>query len=409
MTADSPAAKAGVHVGDFLICADDADLLRGGRLNDVLAAKRPGDSVALTIRRANQELTLTATLVADRGGGPGGPGGGGGGGRGPGGGFAGGGRGPGGDGPPGAIWKKNTIRLAVVGIEFPDVKHNDKVPITEWEQAFFSHGVYAGKKNATGQDVHGSLNDYFLEQSGALHVEGKAIPWIEVGKKRGDYIQGSGTSNKTAVLTEVLDKIVKCDGPDVFKDFDGLLFIYAGERYQTNRGAVYYPHAGVVNFQGKRTPYLLGIEGGSRMTPIGGFVKELGRVLGLPDLAARPENQGSEGLGPWCAMSNPFNTARPQHLSAWAKEKIGWIHPTVIDPTVKQRLTLAPIEDSPKQCFKVLVRPDGSEYFLLENRRKKGFDSDLAGEGLLICGVVNDRPVLEERTASKARPGRPFT
>jgi hypothetical protein len=95
-------------------------------------------------------------------------------------------------------------------------------------------------------------------------------------------------------------------------------------------------------------------------------------------------------------MSNPFNTARPQHLSAWAKEKMGWIQPTVIDPTVKQRLTLAPIEDSPKQCFKVLVRPDGSEYFLLENRRKKGFDSDLAGEGLLIWRVVNDRPVLEE-------------
>jgi hypothetical protein len=95
-------------------------------------------------------------------------------------------------------------------------------------------------------------------------------------------------------------------------------------------------------------------------------------------------------------MSNPFTTARPQHLSAWAKEKMGWIHPTVIDPTVKQRLSLAPIEDSPKQCFKVLVRPDGSEYFLLENRRKKGFDADLAGEGLLIWRVVNDRPVLEE-------------
>jgi M6 family metalloprotease-like protein len=397
ITADSPAAKAGVKIGDFLIRADDADLSRGGRLNDVLAAKRPGDSIALTVRRSNEELTLTATLVADRGGGPGGPGGGGGGGRGQIGGFFGGGRGPGGDGPPGAIWKKNTIRLAVVGIEFPDVKHNEKVPAGEWEQAFFSHGTYTNKSNATGQDVHGSLNDYFLEQSaGALHLEGRVIPWIEVGKKRGDYIQGSGTSNKTAVLVEALDKIVKRDGPDAFKDFDGLLFIYAGERYQTNRGAVYYPHAGSVSFQNKRLPYLLGIEGGSKMTPIGGFAKELGRVIGLPDLAARPENQGSEGLGPWCAMSNPFNTARPQHLSAWAKEKMGWIQPTVIDPTVKQRLTLAPIENSPKQCFKVLVRPDGSEYFLLENRRKKGFDADLAGEGLLIWRVVNDRPVLEE-------------
>jgi hypothetical protein len=132
------------------------------------------------------------------------------------------------------------------------------------------------------------------------------------------------------------------------------------------------------------------------MSPIGTFAKELGRVLGLPDLAARPENQGSEGLGPWCAMSNPFATNRPQHFCAWAKEKLGWITPTIIDPTVKQKLILGPIESDPKQCFKVLVRADGSEYFLLENRRRKGFDSELPGEGLLIWRVVNDRPTLEE-------------
>ena len=43
-----------------------------------------------------------------------------------------------------------------------------------------------------------------------------------------------------------------------------------------------------------------------------------------------------------------------------------------------------------------LVRPDGSEYFLLEVRKKTGFDVDLPGEGLLVWRVVNDRPILEE-------------
>ena len=49
------------------------------------------------------------------------------------------------------------------------------------------------------------------------------------------------------------------------------------------------------------------------MTPVGGMVKEFGQALGLPDLAARRENPGSEGLGVWCALSNPFATGRPQH------------------------------------------------------------------------------------------------
>lgn len=393
---NSPAAQAGLRVNDFLVRIEQADLGRGGRLNDVLASKRPGDSVTLAVRREGQELTLTATLTADRGeGGPGGGGGGPGrGGRGPGGGQGG---GRGGDGLPTTPWKKPAIRLALIGIEFADIKHNDKVPMSEWEMAFFSRGTYQNKTNATGQDVRGSLSDYFREQSGgALSVEGKAFPWVQVGKKRSEYSQGSGTSNKTAVLVDALAKLTERDGTDALNDFDGFIFIYAGERVQTNRGAVYFPHAGAVPFQNRRVPYVFGVEGGSRMTPIGGFVKEVSRVLGLPDLAARTENQGSEGLGAWCALSNTLNTHRPQHLSAWAKEKMSWLKPTIIDPTVKQKLILSPIEDSPKECFKVLVRPDGSEYFLLENRRKKLFDSDLPGEGLLIWRVINDRPTLEE-------------
>jgi M6 family metalloprotease-like protein len=383
VTPDSPAAAAGVKAGDYLNKLEGEDLKRASRLADVLAEKRPGDRLLFAVRRDGREVALKATRAADRGG-PGGRRGG----------FA----GRSSDGPPPtALWRKDVLRLAVVGVEFPDVKHNAKVPTGEWEQAVFSRGTYTGKSNATGQPVRGSLNDYVREQScGALRLEGKVFDWVEAGKKRGDYSQGTGTSNKTALLVEALDKLTARDGADALKGFDGFLFLYAGERVPTNRGALYYPHAGTVGYKSVRFPYLLGPEGGSRMMPVGAFAKELGRVLGLPDLAARPENVGSEGLGVWCALSNPLTTARPQHFCAWAKEKLGWLRPAVIDPTVKQKLVLAPVEDSPTECFKVLVRPDGSEYFLLENRRKKGFDADLPGEGLLIWRVVNDRPVLEE-------------
>jgi hypothetical protein len=95
-------------------------------------------------------------------------------------------------------------------------------------------------------------------------------------------------------------------------------------------------------------------------------------------------------------MSNQLGLGRPQHFSAWSKEQLGWVKPAVIDPTVKQKLILSPVEDSPKECFKVLIKPDGSEYLLLENRKKKGFDVGLPGEGLLIWRVVQNKPMLEE-------------
>ena len=133
------------------------------------------------------------------------------------------------------------------------------------------------------------------------------------------------------------------------------------------------------------------------MANISVFCHEFGHMLGLPDLYARPENPDRKRLGVWCAMSNRgLGNGRPQHFSAWCKEKLGWIKPVVIDPTVKQKLILAPVEDSPKECYKVLVRPDGSEYILLENRHKTGFDQSLPAEGLLIWRVVGNRPILHE-------------
>src|SRR5262249_51738602 len=137
-------------------------------------------------------------------------------------------------------------------------------------------------------------------------------------------------------------------------------------------------------------------EGGPKMTPLGGYVREFGFMLGLPDLAGRTENAGVEGAGAWCAMSNVFAGGRPQHLCAWSKEKLGWLKPTGIDPAVKQKLLLAPIEGSKTECFKVLAKADGSEYFLLENRRRQKFDADLPADGLLVWRVMDDRPTLEE-------------
>jgi M6 family metalloprotease-like protein len=388
--ADSPAAKAGIKKGDVVTRIGEHAVSSPTAFREWLQTYNPGDTLKLGLLRDNKAVEITATLTSvSRPMTKGNPDGGGKGGGGKGGGGKG--------GPPLALWQKPVMRLAVVRIEFPDIKHNDKVAATDWEEAFFSKGTYHDKKNATGQSVFGSLNDYFLEQSvGKFHLEGKVFDWVDVGKKRADYAPGNGTNNRTAVLLDGLAKVVARDGKDAFKDIDAFLFLYAGEGQKTNSGHVYYPFAGSLLHEGQRWPYLVAPEGAARMTAVNGFAKLTGQLLGLPDLAAKPEQGGFRGLGVWCVLSTPIADGRPQHLSAWAKEKLGWIQPVLIDPTVKQKLLLAPIEDSPKECFKILVRPNGSEYYLVENRKKKGFDADLPAEGLLIWRILNDRPTLCE-------------
>jgi M6 family metalloprotease-like protein len=220
------------------------------------------------------------------------------------------------------------------------------------------------------------------------------LDFVQVNKKRMDYNENG--VNKTVLFNEACEKLLARDGKEALDNFDGVFFLYAGDRPKVARGSLYWPHRSNYTFQGKRWPYFIVEEGGQQMNNISVFCHEFGHMLGLPDLYARPENPGSTGLWQWCAMSNQVGGGKPQHFCAWSKEQVGWINPCVIDPSVKQKLILAPIEDSPKECFKIMVRPDGSEYFLLENRKKKGFDSSLPGEGLLIWRVVGNRPILEE-------------
>ncbi len=373
VTAGSPAARAGIKVGDVLLRMDDAALSAESTLRDALGRKHPGDTVTLLVKRGREELTLRVPLPAQEGraGGRGGFGGG------------------GWDDRLPRAWTKPTYRLAVLGIEYPDVKHNPKITDADWEASLFGVGRYTGK-NATGQPVHGSMGDYYKEISyGKFAVEGHFVGWVEASKKRAAYSTGSGTSvrEKTALLTEAMDQLLKKD-KDALKDYDGIFFLYAGGRVQTTRGGLYWPHRATVRHNGKSWPYFIVQEGGDRMTDISVFCHEFGHMLGLPDLYARPEVPGMEGVGVWCAMSQQNGGGRPQHFSAWSKDQLGWLKPTVLDPRVRQKIVLSPIEDDPEQCVKIPVRPDGSEYFLLENRRKKGFDAVLPAEGLLIWRVI---------------------
>ncbi|HEX8916039.1 MAG TPA: M6 family metalloprotease domain-containing protein [Humisphaera sp.] len=369
-TPDQPAEKAGLKAGDVILRLDDAPVGATSSINELLAGYGPGDEVVVRYRRDGRPAEAKVTLTAD---------------------------------PrsvpdtrafvPSQVFKKDVYRLGVICVQFPDAKPNEKVKAKDWEDMLFSTGTYTDK-SVTGQPVFGSLNDYYREVScGRLRVEGKVFDWVTAAKNRADYGAGSGDRR---LLNEGLELLQKREGADVIKGFDGFLFLYAGGRVQTNRGNVFWPHKGLVIHQNRRLTYFICPDGGDRQSNISTFVHEFGHMLGLPDLYARPENPGSEGLGQWCLMSNQLGNGRPQHMSAWCKEQLGWLAPAVIDPGVKQKLVLSPVNGTTDQCFKVLARADGSEYFLLEVRKRTGFDADLPGEGLLVWRVVRGRPILEE-------------
>ena len=61
---NSPAMTAGLQPGDNILTAD-GQVVSPWQLLELLRQKRPGDSLALGVRRAAQELSITVTLGDD--------------------------------------------------------------------------------------------------------------------------------------------------------------------------------------------------------------------------------------------------------------------------------------------------------------------------------------------------------
>ncbi|UCD38922.1 MAG: M6 family metalloprotease domain-containing protein, partial [Fidelibacterota bacterium] len=133
---------------------------------------------------------------------------------------------------------------------------------------------------------------------------------------------------------------------------------------------------------------------------IGVFAHELGHTLfDLPDLYDRdnPESDdASSGLDEWSLMAagswlGPagqymYMGTSPAYPDAWSRARMGYASVVNISADVFDQ----PIVDAvaASQVYRLWINGiQGEEYFLIENRRRAGYDTYLPGEGLLIYHV----------------------
>ncbi|MDE6287015.1 MAG: hypothetical protein K2L99_08490, partial [Muribaculaceae bacterium] len=117
---------------------------------------------------------------------------------------------------------------------------------------------------------------------------------------------------------------------------------------------------------------------------VGTFVHEFSHVLGLPDLYATSYTSAFTP-GAWSALDyGPYNNdgCTPPLYSAFERYALNWIEPTVIDGPLNA--TLNPIGTN--QAGIIRTASD-NEYFLLENRQQRSWDTYIPGHGMLIWHV----------------------
>ena len=271
--------------------------------------------------------------------------------------------------------------------------------------------------NATG-----TMSEYYDEISyGAFEVDGEAKGWYQSTLSMSEAVENSkGFVAEIAALADddFNYALYDNDGPDNIPNsgdddgyVDGIIIVYPGCGAEWSPGnSNIWPHQSsldeeyVTNDIGVNgdniivstyavNPELAG--GGECWTdvirPMGVYAHEFGHVLGLPDLYDKNSANGdSEGLGEWCLMASGswlgFAGDVPAHMSSWCKLQLGWVEPVVID----QNISSANIGTFATTGSVFKVWEDDyywNRYFLIENRQKTGFDSNLNGEGLMIYHI----------------------
>lgn len=251
----------------------------------------------------------------------------------------------------------------------------------------------------------GSMRDYYTEiSSGAFTVQGVATRWYRAPHPYSYYCNQDGQpgtpddngfgdypNNAQGLVRDILEM---ADADVNLADFDndgdgsveGLFVVHSGpgaEAIPGDAGAGYiWSHKWwFPGYQGDGvsiSEYTIEPEDGT----IGVFCHEFGHALGLPDLY--DTDGSSEGVGEWCLMGSggwnyrdgdPRGTC-PGHMSAWAKDQLDWIQIINIRDEV-DNLQINPVE-SEAAAYSVWTRGEiDNEYFLLENRRRIGFDEGL--------------------------------
>ncbi len=301
-----------------------------------------------------------------------------------------------------ALSPKQVYRTLVILMDFPDKPYT--AGYVAGSAAAFDSILFSQGKNPSG-----SMRDYYFENSyGNFTLQGTVVGWYRAAHNASYYTNNCDGSHGMGPYPNnaqrLVEEAVDLADPDVdYSQYDndgdgyvdGIFIIHAGTGYEeTSNDCEIHSHQWGINSRYRDGVWIntYSIEPeesptNAGLTPIGVFCHEFGHVLGLPDLY--DTDYSSAGVGHWELMgSGSYNgqSRTPAGLSAWSKSQLGWLNLTNI--TSNQTNQQIPALAWNPVAYRLWRHGQtGSQYFVVENRQRTGFDAELPGDGVLIWHI----------------------
>lgn len=278
---------------------------------------------------------------------------------------------------------------------------------TNCDSAAYSNRLNASNYNIDGHT--GSVREYFESQS-----QGKFCPTYDVyvvttSLTLKNYKDNEGAVVKAAI-TALKNKYKNFNASQYDSDGDGEIdacgIIYAGTE-DDNNGLGGFQYELQWNSEGKQDAgngkvfnnyfIIAQMYSSSTLLQIATFVHEFSHTMGLRDhysVYTYPTSVQVQfpGAHAWDVMSTGMynnDGATPAGYSAFEKEFMGWISTKTL--TTSDATTAITALNTTNLAYKVPVKGDDDEFYLLENRQLTGWDAALPNHGMLIWHIDYDQ------------------
>lgn len=294
----------------------------------------------------------------------------------------------------------DTINVIVILVDFDDWPYYEQNVAATPDD--FDSLLFSNRDTDSSFNNYGSMTDYYLENSyGQVYIKGDIFGWYRMPQLYSWYIGDDDGLTRGCILAGDAVDLAAADPEVDFSRYDnnndgycdGVIIIHPG------RGAEEQGAYGIWSHKSNICPpriynddtisaYTMNPEElGSALSSIGVFCHEYGHILGLPDLYD-VNNSLRSGLGKWSLMASGnwnMDGKKPAHLDAWCKDRANFLDLIEVTANIHQQLIPA-VEFNPV-AFKLQNAASGNQYWVVENRRRAGFDGQLPAEGLCIYHV----------------------
>jgi immune inhibitor A len=267
-----------------------------------------------------------------------------------------------------------------------------------------------------------SVRAYYRDAShAALHLTGAVSPWLRLPQTLAFYadatrdgrgVRGTYPRNARRMVEDAVaaaDPLVDLrafdnDGPDGLAasgDDDGVLdalvVVHAGDGSEIGASGTILSHSWttVAPLATRDGIAVYAYATVAETSPLGVVAHEYGHLLGLPDLYDRASTTRlGGGLGDWSLMATGAwldDGHTPGDLDGASKIELGFV--TALTPVANGIVTLrAAGAATPPDIVRLWTHGRADlEYFVVENRQRRGRDAFLPGSGLLVYHVDRSR------------------